>query len=46
VRARPSYEAMLAMDSVPEWLAEPAEEPAGEPAEAPAELPPRQRGAA
>jgi diaminopimelate decarboxylase len=42
VRARPSYEAMLAMDSVPEWL----DESGGEPAQAPAELPPRQRGAA
>jgi diaminopimelate decarboxylase len=42
VRARPSYDAMLAMDSVPDWL----DESAGDPAVAPVELPPRQRGAA
>ena len=38
VRARPSYEAMLAMDSIPDWL--------GDAAGAPIEMPPRQRGAA
>jgi len=42
VRARPSYDAMLAMDSVPDWL----DESAGDSAVAPVELPPRQRGAA
>ena len=27
IRARPSYEAMLALDAVPDWLADPAEAP-------------------
>ncbi len=27
IRARPSYDAMLALDAVPDWLAEPKEEP-------------------
>jgi diaminopimelate decarboxylase len=25
IRARPSYEAMLALDAIPDWLADPAE---------------------
>ena len=28
IRPRPSYEAMLALDAIPDWLGEPAEEPA------------------
>jgi diaminopimelate decarboxylase len=28
IRPRPSYEAMLALDAVPDWLGDPAEEPA------------------
>src|SRR5207249_7819446 len=27
IRARPSYDAMLALDAVPDWLADPLEEP-------------------
>jgi len=27
IRARPSYEAMLALDTIPDWLADPAEAP-------------------
>jgi hypothetical protein len=28
IRARPSYDAMLGLDAVPDWLADPIEEPA------------------
>ncbi len=38
IRARPSFDAMLGLDAVPEWLADPPTEPTGEPA--------RKRGAA
>ena len=38
IRQRPSYDAMLGWDSIPDWLAEDPREPAAEP--------PRQRGAA
>ena len=31
IRARPSYEAMLALDAIPDWLGDPAEEPARTP---------------
>ena len=30
IRPRPSYEAMLALDAIPDWLGDPAEEPARE----------------
>ena len=28
IRPRPSYEAMLGLDAIPDWLGDPAEEPA------------------
>jgi len=27
IRARPSYEAMLALDAIPDWLADPVDAP-------------------